>query len=118
MQCRPRGEISPGVSRGALFASMVLLKSNLHTYLCVDCCMTNRLTPSLRSTLASGHLQGAAISSFDYGSCIDSEDCSVFLEYNRHSGDAKSRDLKRALGKALLLTGPVAVVLLAAQKHF
>eukprot|EP00892_Ulva_mutabilis_P006542 jgi/Ulvmu1/425/UM001_0432.1 len=65
-----------------------------------------------------GQMQGAAISSFDYGSCINSEDCSVVREYNRHSADAKSRDLKKALAKALLLTGPVAVVLLAAQKHF
>lgn len=66
----------------------------------------------------SGQLQGASVSSFDYGSCLESEDCSVVREYSRHSGDAKSRDLKRALAKALLMTGPIAVVLLAAQKHF
>jgi len=68
--------------------------------------------------MRTGRVQGAAVSSFDYGACLDSEDCSVVREYNRHNGDAKTRNVKQALAKAMLMTGPVAVALLAAQKHF
>jgi hypothetical protein len=65
--------------------------------------------------LLAGPLRGAAISSFDYGSCIERESCSVMTEYYRHQGDAKSRNVKAALAKALLMTGPVAVALLATR---
>lgn len=58
-------------------------------------------------------LRGPAVSSFNYGACLEQEGCSVVTEYHRHSGDAKPRNLKMALAKALLLTAPVAWALLA-----
>lgn len=65
----------------------------------------------------AGHeeVRGPAVSSFNYGACLDEEGCSVVAEYYKHSGDAKSRNLKLALGKAFLLTAPVAWALLATQ---
>lgn len=60
-------------------------------------------------------IRGPAVSSFDYGSCLERDGCSVVAEYYKHSGDAKSRNLKLALAKAVLLTAPVAWALLATQ---
>jgi hypothetical protein len=60
-------------------------------------------------------LHGQAMSSFNYGACIDAKECSVLAEYRKHGADAKKVDIKGAIAKAILLTGPVAIALLATQ---
>jgi hypothetical protein len=62
-------------------------------------------------------VQGPSISSFDYGACIEAEDCSVKLAYRQHRGDGRYCSLRRAAVKAALITGPIAAVLLAATAH-
>ena len=79
----------------------------------------NAPTADSRASLASTEVTqqlGAAISTFNYGSCIDAEECSVVMEYRKRAGDARSGSVRRALVKAALVTSPVAVALLAAQQ--
>jgi hypothetical protein len=56
-----------------------------------------------------------AVSSFDYGRCVEAEDCSVVQEYRQHAGDANPRSVPRAVVRAALVMLPVAGALIASQ---
>jgi hypothetical protein len=60
---------------------------------------------------------GTAVSTFDYGQCLEAENCSVTQAFREHSKDHKVWDGQRAVLKACLMVAPVAVALLATQWH-